>query len=219
MKYKAALFDMDGTLIDSLEDMMDSVNATLSHFSMPQISYEQTRCYVGNGARRLIEQAVPAGTDSRLFEQVYNYYLGYYNTHAGIKTHPYEGIIPMLSALKNAGMKLAVISNKPDATVRELTPVFFDGLFELSVGESPSVRRKPAPDTVYAAINAMGLEKSECVYIGDSEVDVATAKNAGVDCIAVTWGFRTVQTLLDAGAETLINTVPELEKKLLSDEG
>lgn len=215
MKYKAALFDMDGTILDTIEDMHDSVNAALRHFGMRSISLEETMAYVGNGARRLIEQAVPGGTDAELTEDVLAWYKPYYNDHSLIKTRPYDGIPELLETLKTAGIKLAVVSNKPDRTVQELVKQLFDGVFASSVGESSAVRRKPWPDTVEAAVEAMGMDKSRCVYIGDSEVDVATARNAGMDCISVSWGFRTEQQLIDAGASAIAHSPGELEKILL----
>lgn len=215
MKYKAALFDMDGTILDTLEDMYNSVNATMRHFSLPEISIDDTRAYVGNGAARLIERAVPVGTSPALTEEVLEWYKGYYNDHSSIATAPYAGIPELLAALKEAGVRLAVVSNKPDRTVRELADAFFEGLFVSAVGESPAVRRKPAPDTVNAAVAAMGLEKADCVYIGDSEVDVATAANAGLDCISVSWGFRSEAQLVEAGAQLIVATPDELSEALL----
>lgn len=215
MKYKAAIFDMDGTILDTIEDMHDSVNASLRHFGMRPISLEATTAYVGNGAKRLIEQAVPEGTDAGLTEEVLEWYKPYYNDHSCIKTRPYKGIVELLTALKTAGMKLAVVSNKPDMTLQELVKLFFGGVFVSAVGESPSVRRKPWPDAVNAAVDLMAVDKSSCVYIGDSEVDVATAKNAGMDCISVSWGFRSEEQLLDAGAKTIVRSPDELLKKLL----
>lgn len=216
MRYDAALFDMDGTILDSIEDIYDSANAALRHFSLRPISLAETLAYVGNGARRLIEQAVPAGTDAALTEEVLAWYKPYYNDHSRIKTRPYDGIPELLSELRRAGFALAVVSNKPDKTARELTELFFDGLFASYVGESPTVRRKPWPDMVDAAVAAMGMDKSRCVYIGDSEVDVATARNAGLDCISVSWGFRTEQQLIDAGAKTIAHSPDELLKMLLA---
>lgn len=214
MKYEAALFDMDGTILDTLEDMYLSVNAALREFSLPEITLEETSAYVGNGARRLIEQAVPAGTEPELTERVLAWYLPYYNDHSRIKTKPYDGIPELLTELKSAGLKLAVVSNKPNTTVGELNRLFFDGLFLSAVGESPEVRRKPWPDMVNAAVEAMGPDKSRCVYIGDSEVDVATARNAGLDCIAVSWGFRTREQLVEAGAQSIAASPRELAELL-----
>lgn len=214
MKYDAVLFDMDGTILDTLEDMHSSVNAALRAFGMPEISADETRAYVGNGAARLIALSVPAGTDAETTEKVLNWYRPYYNDHSCILTKPYAGIPELLAALRDRGMKLAVVSNKPDETVGLLAELFFKGLFNSAVGESAGIRRKPAPDTVNAAVAAMGLPKDRCVYVGDSEVDVLTAKNAGLACIAVAWGFRSEAELVAAGAETIVHTPEELMKEL-----
>lgn len=216
MKYKAALFDMDGTILESLEDMNDAVNYTLAHFGYESNTLSETRAYVGNGAARLIRLSLPEDCDDESFNAVLSYYKDYYNEHARVKTAEYAGITDMLMSLKAAGMKLAVVSNKPDSTVQELTEYFFKGVFLSAVGESADVRRKPAPDSVNTAAALMGVSKDECVYIGDSEVDILTAKNAGMDCISVTWGFRDRAELIQNGAETLVDTVTDLKAYLLS---
>lgn len=216
MKYKAVLFDMDGTILETLEDMNDAVNFTLAHFGYEGNTLAETRAFVGNGAARLIKLSLPENVDEETFNTVLEFYKDYYDSHARIKTAEYDGITDMLYALKSAGVKLAVVSNKPDSTVQELTEYFFKGVFESAVGESASVRRKPAPDSVNAAAERMGIAKSDCVYIGDSEVDILTARNAGMDCISVTWGFRDREMLTENGAQTLIDTVPELKEYLLS---
>lgn len=216
MKYKAVLFDMDGTILNTIEDMHDSVNAALRHFSLPPIRPEDTMAYVGNGARRLVELAVPEGTDRELTEAVLAWYKPYYNDHSLIKTRPYDGIPELLASLKAAGMKLAVVSNKPDLTVQSLVKQLFDGVFDTSAGESAAVRRKPWPDTVDAAVAAMNTDKAECVYVGDSEVDIATAKNAGIDCLSVSWGFRSEEQLIRSGARTIVRTPGELLDILLT---
>lgn len=216
MKYKAALFDMDGTILETLEDMNDAVNYTLAHFGFEGNTLAETRAYVGNGAARLIRLSLPEGTDDETLNIVLTFYLDWYDKHARIKTAEYDGITDMLTALKAAGMKLAVVSNKPDSTVQELTEYFFKGVFESAVGESEKVRRKPAPDSVNAAAEHMGIAKCDCVYIGDSEVDILTARSAGMDCISVTWGFRDREMLIENGAQKLVDTVRELKEYLLS---
>lgn len=216
MKYKAALFDMDGTILETLEDMNDAVNYTLEHFGFEGNTLAETRAYVGNGAARLIRLSLPKNCDEATVNYVLEYYKDYYNKNARIKTAEYAGITDMLTALRAAGMKLAVVSNKPDSTVQELTEYFFKGVFESAVGESAEVRRKPAPDSVNAAAKLMGIAKSDCVYIGDSEVDILTAQNAGMDCISVTWGFRDRDMLKENGAQILLDTVQELKDYLLS---
>lgn len=176
------LFDLDGTLLNTLDDLMEGTNAALNHFGYPQRSREEIRRFVGNGARRLLEQAVPAGADP---EPVLTFFQEYYREHCRVKTSPYPGIP---QALKQLGEKypLAIVSNKPDAAAKVLCADYFPGIY--ARGESADCPRKPAPDMVYRAMDSIGVER--CVYVGDSEVDVLTAKNAGVPCLSVLWGFR-----------------------------
>ena len=215
MKYQAVLFDMDGTVLDTLDDLYDSVNRSLAEFSLPPVSKAHVRRCLGNGAAYLVSHSVPAGCSPALEAEVLAFYKPWYDAHCLIKTAPYEGILPMMHALKKQGLRLAIISNKPDRAVQELSAAFFPDLLELSVGESPSVRRKPAPDTVLTAAAQIGLSVDQCVYVGDSEVDLLTARNAGMDCISVTWGFRDEPQLIEAGAATLVHTPKELEGLLL----
>jgi len=215
MKYQAVLFDMDGTVLDTLDDLYDSVNRSLAEFSLPPVSKAHVRQCLGNGAAYLVKHSVPADCSPELEAKVLAFYKPWYDAHCLIKTAPYDGILPMMHALKARGLRLAIISNKPDRAVQELSAAFFPDLLELSVGESPSVRRKPAPDTVLTAAAQIGLSVDQCVYVGDSEVDLLTARNAGMDCISVTWGFRDEPQLIEAGAATLVHTPKELEGLLL----
>jgi len=215
MKYKGILFDMDVTVLSTLDDLADSVNETLRHFGMPERSMEEVRCFIGNGARRLIELSVAEGTPEALTEEVLGWYKNWYDAHCRIKTAPYEGIVEMLEKLKAAGVKLAVVSNKPDAAVKILAADFFPGLLECAVGDSPAVRRKPWPDTVELAMKEMGLSKEDCCYVGDSEVDVETARRAGTDCVSVSWGFRSIAELEEAGASCIVHNANELYEKLI----
>ena len=217
MKYQAVLFDMDGTVLDTLDDLCDSINHSLAEFSLPQVSREHVRQCLGNGAAFLVSHSIPAGSSPELEADVLAFYKPWYDAHCLIKTAPYEGILPMMQSLKEQGLRLAIISNKPDRAVQELSDAFFPGLLELSVGESPSVRRKPAPDTVLTAASQIGLSVDQCVYVGDSEVDLQTARNAGMDCISVTWGFRDEAQLIEAGASVLVRTPEELESFLLRE--
>ena len=217
MKYQAVLFDMDGTVLDTLDDLCDSINHSLAEFSLPQVSREHVRQCLGNGAAFLVSHSIPAGSSPELEADVLAFYKPWYDAHCLIKTAPYEGILPMMQSLKEQGLRLAIISNKPDRAVQELSDAFFPGLLELSVGESPSVRRKPAPDTVLKAASQIGLSVDQCVYVGDSEVDLQTARNAGMDCISVTWGFRDEAQLIEAGASVLVRTPEELESLLLRE--
>ena len=215
MRYKAVLFDMDGTILDTLEDLKSAVNRTLREFSMPECSLEQIRCYVGNGALRLIERAVPTGTSPEKIQEVLAWYKDYYDKNSIISTCPYPGINELMTELKERGMKLAVVSNKPDSTVRELAERFFPGLFQCAIGQQDSIARKPAPDMLYLAVNEMGTQLSDCVYVGDSEVDIITARNAGMDCISVLWGFRTLEELAQSQPQCVVHTAQELLEKLI----
>ena len=200
------LWDLDGTLLDTLEDLADAVNFALCEFGYPTRSVEEVRCFVGNGARRLIERAVPENGD---VSAVFDTFRTYYNAHCQIKTKPYDGI---MEALRKLGEKypMAVVSNKPDSAVKPLCAVYFPGLY--ARGESTDCPRKPAPDMVFKAMEAIGVER--CVYVGDSEVDVLTARNAGVPCLSVLWGFRDRTEIMDAGGSHFCEHTEELVEKL-----
>ena len=215
MRYKAVLFDMDGTVLDTLDDLADSVNRSLREFCLPEVSRFQVGQSLGNGAKYLIRHCLPEGSDEALCEQVLSFYKPWYDAHCLIKTKPYDGILQLMETLRADGVSQAIISNKPDSAVQELAEAFFPGLMDVVIGESPAVKRKPSPDTVLAAASQMGLMASDCVYIGDTEVDLETARNAGMDCIPVSWGFRTEEQLRAAGAEEIIRSPEELKKKLL----
>lgn len=214
MKYKAVLFDMDGTVLDTLEDLKDAVNVTLRSFGMPERSLEEVRCFVGNGALRLFELAVAPGSSEETVHKALAWFKEYYDKHCLIKTAPYKGIMELLAELKAQGVKLAVVSNKPNSAVQELSRLFFSDYMEYSMGQQDAIPRKPAPDMLWHTVDKMGLELSDCVYVGDSEVDVATAKNTGIDCIAVSWGFRTVAELEAAGAKCIVHNTAELAELL-----
>ena len=208
MKYKAILFDLDGTLLDTLEDMADALNRTMDHFALPRRSLREVRSFVGNGARRLVELA--AGAEGGRLEEILAVYKEDYDRNYLIKTAPYPGIMALLDRLHEAGCLVGIVSNKPDSTVQSLSDALFEGKADISVGEKAGIRRKPAPDTVLAAMEALGVTKEETVYVGDSEVDVMTARAAGVPCISVTWGFRDRDVLEKAGAETFADTCDAL---------
>ena len=216
MKYDAILYDMDGTVLDTVSDLCDSMNYALSRFSLPPISDAQAMQYLGSGAKRYAELACPEGSDAELIEQVLQVYKPWYKAHCRIRTAPYAGIPELMQTLKACGAKQAIISNKPDSAVQALVPEFFDGLLELAVGESAEVRRKPAPDSVLRAAGEMGVAVEKCVYIGDTEVDIETARRAGMDCVCVAWGFRSVEQLRSAGAPRIVRSVEELKAVLLA---
>ncbi len=199
MKYNAIIWDMDGTILDTLRDLCDSVNYALREKGYPERTLEETRCSVGNGIRRLVELSLPGGEGNADFEEVFAIFKGHYEGNCRNKTCPYEGISEVLDTLKAMGLKMAVVSNKIDSAVKELARDFYPQM-DYSLGETEGLARKPAPDMVEKALSELGVTKEESVYIGDSEVDVLTAKNSGLDCISVLWGFRTKEELLSNGA-------------------
>lgn len=217
MKYCLAIFDLDGTLLDTLEDLADSTNYVLSLHDYPVRTLEEVRRFVGNGIRRLIEQAVPEGVGAEVVDTLFAEFIPYYKEHCADKTKPYDGIIELLQNLKQQGVKLAVVSNKADYAVKELCDTYFPNLLEVSVGERVGIRRKPAPDTVNEVLQLLQMEKEQAVYIGDSEVDVETAKNADMDCIAVDWGFRDKDCLQEAGAKVIVSTTKQVEECIISN--
>lgn len=202
----AVIFDLDGTLLDTLEDLTDATNAALAAFGYPRRSLEEVRQFVGNGAARLIALAVPVGAGS---EPVLAYFKEYYDAHCRIKTGPYPGILEALSQIARS-CPVAIVSNKPDSAVKALCADFFPGFFAL--GEHPGCPRKPAADMVLKAMAAIGAKT--CVYVGDSEVDLETAKNAGVPCLSVLWGFRDRATLKQAGATHFCDHPRELPARI-----
>ena len=208
MKYKAILFDLDGTLLDTLEDMADALNRTMDRFRLPHRSLREVRSFVGNGAKRLVELAT--GTEGDRLAEILAVYKEDYDRNYLIKTAPYPGIMALLDRLHEEGRLVGIVSNKPDSTVQSLSDALFEGKADISVGERAGIRRKPAPDTVLAAMEALGVTKAEAVYVGDSEVDVMTARAAGVPCISVTWGFRDRDALEAAGAETFADNCEAL---------
>lgn len=202
----AVIFDLDGTLLDTLEDLTDATNAALAAFGYPRRSLEEVRQFVGNGAARLIALAVPEGVDS---EPVLAYFKEYYDAHCRIKTGPYPGILEALSQIARS-YPVAIVSNKPDSAVKALCADYFPGIFAL--GEHPGCPRKPAADMVLKAMDTIGAKN--CVYVGDSEVDLETAKNAGVPCLSVLWGFRDRATLEQAGATHFCDHPRELPARI-----
>ena len=210
---------MDGTILDSLQDLMDSVNFALQGTGSGPYELEQYRYFVGNGARNLIRRAVaghvdpmPEGCepDPKLVDEVMARFKGHYETNKTNKTAPYDGIMELLAKLKELGYMTAVISNKYDAAVKELAVLYFDGLLSAAVGEGGDVRPKPEPDGINKVLDQFGLTKEEAIYVGDSDVDVITAHNAGLFCVGVTWGFRGRQELEKAGADAIIDSPEEI---------
>lgn len=195
------IFDLDGTLLDTLEDLTDSVNYAMEKFGFPLHTIEEIRSFVGNGAPKLIERSIPQGKENPSYDAVLAAFKEHYAAHCEDKTNPYAGIMELLAKLKDKGYRMAVVSNKFDGAVKRLCEKYFGGYLEAAIGESADVKRKPAPDTVYRALRELSCDNSRAVYVGDSEVDIQTAKNASLPCINVTWGFRTAGQLKAAGAD------------------
>ena len=210
---KACIFDLDGTLTNTLESMTYSVNLTLEEMGLSKITKDQCRLFVGNGARVLMEKSLKAAgdTDASRIEEGMEIYGRIFDQNCTYHVTPYEGIPEMLKALKDKGIQLAVLSNKPDRqTVKVVKEIFGDNIFDYAQGQKDGIRRKPAPDGVWYLMEQMQVSKEECLYIGDSEVDAATGKNAGLKTIGVLWGFRDRKTLETAGADHLIERPEEL---------
>ena len=204
MKYKAIIFDLDGTLTDTLEDLYLSTNFALRSCELPERSLDEVRRFVGNGVRKLIERAVPEGTDAKKTEECFETFRAHYVIHCQDHTCLYPGIASLLTALHAKGYKMAVVSNKLQAGVTELAGLFFHGIIDVAIGEQPGIPRKPAPDMAFEALRQLGVDASEAVYVGDSDVDLQTAFSAGLPCISVLWGFRNRDFLVAHGATTLV---------------
>lgn len=206
MKYKAIIFDLDGTLTDTLEDLYISVNHALRSCSLPERTLEEVRRFVGNGVKKLIERAVPEDTGHTMLEKCFEAFRAHYVIHCQDHTCLYPGVATLLTALHAKGYRMAVVSNKLQTGVNELRRTFFQGVINVAIGEQNGIPRKPAPDMVEAALRQLGVTKEEAVYIGDSDVDLQTAANAGLPCISVLWGFRTRDFLIAHGATIFAET-------------
>ncbi len=219
MRYQTYIFDLDGTLLDTLGDLAASVNYALRTHGMPEHTLDDVRRFVGNGVRLLMERAVPEGAANPLFDEAFATFRQHYMEHSLDTTRPYDGIPETLAALKARGCRLAVVSNKFMTATQELIRHFFPDTIEVAIGEheSEGIRKKPAPDTVFAALAALGYPRPalgdprlSAVYVGDSDVDIQTAANAGLPCISVLWGFRDRDFLIQHGAKTFISAPSEL---------
>ena len=209
MSYDTYIFDLDGTLLDTLQDLATSVNYALRQHRMPEHSIDDVRRFVGNGVRRLMERAVPEGAANPAFEAAFATFREYYMEHSLDTTRPYDGIPELIHELKQRGCRMAVVSNKMMAATQELVHYFFPEI-EVAIGEheAEGIRKKPAPDTVFAAMKQLG--QGSAVYVGDSDVDLATARNSGLPCISVLWGFRDREFLLAHGATTFVEKPCEI---------
>lgn len=213
---KIVIFDLDGTLLNTLDDLADSTNYALSKFGYPTRTIEEVQQFVGNGVAKLIERAIPDGKNNSNFEKCLNIFKENYAQNMYNKTAPYNGIIEMLSNLKSKGIKIAVVSNKFDLAVKELCKKYFEGFIDFAAGENEAqgIKKKPAPDTVISVLTEFNFAPEDAVYVGDSDVDIMTAKNSKMPCISVTWGFRDKKFLLENGATILINAPSEIYNHL-----
>ena len=216
-KYELVIFDMDGTILYTLDDICDGVNVSLSKHGLPVRTKDEIRRHIGNGIRHEIESSVPEGTKESMIDAVFHDFHAWYEIHCNDRTRPYDGIVELLEDLKQAGIHCAVVSNKADYAVKALNEIYFKGLLEAGVGEKDGIARKPAPDEVDEVLRLLNMERNRAVYIGDSEVDIETAANAGIDCIGVSWGYRDRKWLQECGAEVIVDDVSQLRQLLLGE--
>lgn len=215
--YQAAIFDLDGTLLDTLDDLTDACNFAMRSFSYQEHTRNEVCGYVGNGVGLLIRRALPTGTGEAEFQKVLSVFKEYYAAHTQVKTHPYPGIPELLSGLCRAGIHCGLVSNKNDPNVKALAQAYFSDTITEAIGEREGVRKKPAPDSVITILEKWQISPNNAIYIGDSDVDVETARNVGCDCAAVCWGFRSRESLEAAGAVHLFNTPEELAAFILRE--
>jgi phosphoglycolate phosphatase len=215
MQKKLIIFDLDGTLLDTIDDLRFAVNHALTTFGYPTRTKEEVLSFVGNGYIPLLEKALPKCICEEQFDEFTKCFKDYYAKHCFDTTKPFDGITAVLQRLKEKGKTLAVLSNKGDAQVKALVKRYFGDIFDLALGERAGIRKKPYPDSIEETLKTLHFTREEAVYVGDSEVDVQTAKNAQMDCICVDWGFRTREVLKDAGASVILSTMQQLEDALL----
>ncbi len=217
MKYNSIVFDLDGTLLDTLGDLRNSVNFALEKNGLPERSTEEIRSFVGNGIRLLMERSVPVNTPIEILDKCFIDFKQHYRENSAVLTKPYDGILDLLNTLKAENIKLSVVSNKADFAVKALVEEYFPGIFDCAYGEKEGIKRKPYPDSVFAVLNEMGANPKKTVYVGDSEVDIETSKNANLPCIAVTWGFRDKKVLKELKPEYIIDKPIEIKDIILKD--
>ena len=215
MKYKAVIFDLDGTLLNTIEDLKNATNHALTAFGYPARTTEEMKHFAGRGVRYMVAKALPGGEDNPQFEDVFNCFRPYYEAHCMDLTAPYPGIGDLLARLRQAGCKTAVVTNKIQSAADELIHDLFPDI-PLVVGDSPAVKRKPAPDGVWLALEKLGVDRADAAYVGDSNIDYETAKNAALPCLSVLWGFRTREELVACGADTFVETPEALADYLLA---
>ena len=209
MMYKAVIFDLDGTLLDTLRDLYNSVNHALRTFGFPERTIDEVRRFIGNGVKKLMERSTPEGTDEETNAKCLDCFRAHYLVHMADNTAPYDGVNELIAKLREKGVSTAVVSNKLHSAVVDLCKDYFEGIEE-AIGVSVEAERKPNPVNVLKVLDAFGITADECIYVGDSEVDVQTAHNAGVKCIGVTWGFRDEAELKENGADFIAHTAEEV---------
>lgn len=212
MRYKTIIFDLDGTLLNTLDDLTGSVNFALRKCGMPERTIDEVRRFIGNGVRMLMKRSVPQGTDDERYREAYNAFTAHYAENSRNLTAPYDGICELLKNLKTQGYKLAIVSNKIDFAVKDLRDEFFDGIIDVAIGDSDDTANKPAPDMVFKAVKELDADIESCVYVGDTDVDLETAANSGMDCITVSWGFRSRAELEGYGSEMIADTPTDIMK-------
>ena len=208
-KYNAVIFDLDGTLLDTLEDLTDSVNYSLSEMGYRTRTIEEVRCFVGNGVEKLMKRAVPEGISGEDFDKTFCLFKEYYGKNSRVKTKPYKGVCELISTLKDRGYKIGIVSNKLESAVCDLRDDFFAGV-DVALGDVEGRRRKPYPDSCNEALKLLGVDREHAIYVGDSDVDLLTAKNSGLRCISVTWGFRDRDFLIAHNAEVFADCPMEI---------
>ena len=215
MSYNTVIFDLDGTLLNTLDDLADSVNYALSKMNYPPRDKSEIRLFLGNGIRNLMKLSVPDGISDEDFDKVFAIFKEYYNIHNQDKTKPYDGVIKLMHDLKNKGIKMAIVSNKVQSAVDQLREKFFSDVIDIAIGDNPDMKRKPEPDSCFKALELLESDTKNAVYVGDSEVDMATAKNAGLDLITVLWGFRDRDFLIENGAKVFAEIPADIEREVL----
>lgn len=210
MKYDAVIFDLDGTLTDTLADLRNSVNFALNRFGFPERTTGEIRAFIGNGVKRLVFLSVPENTPEDISEKCLAFFKEHYAANSLVETKPYDGITNMLKKLKDNNIKTAVVTNKMHSAAVDIVKFFFEDLIDVTVGQVDGMAQKPSHDGIYKALEFLGISKESAVYVGDSEVDCITARNAGIPCIGVTWGFRDRDVLISNGADCIADNPSEI---------
>ena len=216
-RYDTVIFDLDGTLLNTLDDLADSVNYAMAACGFASRTIDEVRQFVGNGVRKLIERSVPGGEENPRFDEAFALFKEHYLVHCNDKTCPYPGVLDLPERLSDDGMKLAIVSNKYDPAVKDLSARYFNGLIPVAIGEREGVRKKPAPDTVFEALRELDSSPKNAVYVGDSDVDIETAQRAGLACISVSWGFRGREVLQKAGAHRIVDSAQALYEHIIEE--